>query len=227
MRNRIQEISLNSIIIIVLSIGLLLCQNALQNHKSSQIESILYLPSGKYLKYLTLGYNQVVADLLWIKTVSYFGSHFMTDQQYPWLFHMLTLIIDLDPKFDFPYYFGGVVLSLEASQAENANKILEKGIDAFPNQWMYPFYIGFNHYYHLGDPMTAAPFIERASKLPGAPQFTKTLAGTLYEQSGDLNAGLEFYRKVYENTSDEIVRKKIEERIKTILSKQGTDGTRN
>lgn len=65
-------------------------------------------PSGKFLKPLALGYDQVVADLLWMKTISYFGGHFMSDKQYPWLAHMLNLIIDLDPRFDFPYYFGGL-----------------------------------------------------------------------------------------------------------------------
>lgn len=208
-------------LIVALSIAQVSIQKRLEAYPRVEKESLLYLPSGKYLHALSLGYQQMAADLLWIKTVSYFGSHYMTDQQYPWLFHMLSLIIDLDPRFDFPYYFGGVVLSLEASQAENANKILERGIAAFPNQWLYPFYIGFNHYYHLGDPAKAAPFIERASKLPGAPPFTKTLAGTLYEKSGDLQSGLEFYRKVYNNTSDEMVRSKIAERIEALLSKQG------
>jgi len=215
------------ILIGTLYISLWTVQKNLETYKTIEMESMLYLPSGKYLKPLALGYNQMLADLLWIKTVSYFGSHFMTDKEYPWLFHMLTLIIDLDPRFDFPYYFGGIVLSLEASQAENANKILERGIKAYPDQWMYPFYIGFNLYYHLGDSLKAIPYINRASVLPGAPRFTKTLAGMLYEKSGEYNTALEFYREIYKNTSDEIIRKNVAEKIEMILSAKGKNDSGN
>ncbi|MFQ5598452.1 MAG: tetratricopeptide repeat protein [bacterium] len=169
----------------------------------------------------------MLADLLWIKTVSYFGSHFMTDKEYPWLFHMLSRIIDLDPRFDFPYYFGGIVLSLEASQAENANQILERGMEAYPDKWEYPFYFGFNLYYHLEDPLKAALYIERASLLPGAPPFTKTLTGTLYERSGKNQTALNFYKEIYKNTTDEIVRKNVADRIEKILSEKRKDGSRN
>ncbi len=215
------------IVVFSLALGTVLSLNILQKYQTKSTEFLLYLPSGKNLKPIALGYNQMLADLLWIKTVSYFGSHFMTDKEYPWLFHILTLIIDLDPRFDFPYYFGGIVLSLEGSQAENANKILEKGIEAYPNKWEYPFYIGFNLYYHLGDPLKAAPYIEQASLLPGAPQFTKTLAGTLYEKSGKNNAALEFYRGVYNNTANEIVREKVANRIKDLVAKREKDDARN
>lgn len=214
-------------VVIILAIAQVFIQKRLEAYRSVEKESLLYLPSGKYLQPLTLGYNQMVADLLWIKTVAYFGGHYMTDKEYPWLFHILNLIIDLDPRFDFPYYFGGIVLSLEASQAENANKILERGIEAYPINWQYPFYIGFNLYYHLGDPLKAAPYIERASILPGAPQFTKTLSGTLYEKSGKHNTALDFFREVYKNTSDEIVRKKVADRIEKILSKKMEDAPGN
>ncbi|MDC4223415.1 MAG: hypothetical protein MPW15_04075 [Candidatus Manganitrophus sp.] len=141
-------------------------QKELHAYKTEQVESLLYLPSGKYLKPLAFGYDQLLADLLWMKTISYFGGHFMSDKQYPWLAHMLNLIIDLDPRFDFPYYFGGVVLSLEASQIEEANKILERGIEAYPDRWQYPFYIGFNYYYHKKDAQRGLPYLEKAASLP-------------------------------------------------------------
>ncbi len=213
------------ILFVALSISLWGIQKKLETYKSVEMESLLYLPSGKYLKPLALGYNQMLADLLWIKTVSYFGNHFMTDKEYPWLFHILSLIIDLDPRFDFPYYFGGVVLSLEASQAENANKILERGIEAYPDRWEYPFYIGFNHYYHLGDPLKAAPYIEKAAALPRSPEFVKSLVGTLYMKAGEDEIALKFFRKAYQNTTDEMIKEKIVEKIEKILSKRGKDGS--
>jgi tetratricopeptide (TPR) repeat protein len=189
--------------------------------KMPEQESLLYLPSGKYLKPLALGYDQMLADLLWIKTIDYFGDHFMTDKAYPWLNHILNLIIDLDPLFDFPYFFGGIVLSLEASQVDNANQILERGIEAYPEKWQFPFYIGFNYYYHQKDAEKAAPYIEKASSLPGAPDYLTPLAGGLYAKTNKNETALQFYREAYRNATDALVKEHIQKKINRILS--GTD----
>lgn len=207
--------------------GLVQTQRKLVTYQPALGESLLYLPSGKYLKPLALGYDQVVADLLWMKTISYFGGHFMSDKQYPWLAHMLNLIIDLDPRFDFPYYFGGIVLSLEASQIEEANKILERGIEAYPDRWQYPFYIGFNYYYHKKDAQRALPYLEKAASLPGAPAFVKSLVARLYEKSGKEEEALHFYEEIYRNTTDEMIRQKIKEKIDRIKSGAEDENTRH
>ncbi len=202
-------------------------QRALERYPVNQHEPFLYLPSGDYLKPLALGYNQVLADVLWIRTVHYFGSHYMTDKEYPWLYHMLTLIIDLDPKFNFPYYFGGIVLSVEADQKDRANAILARGMEAYPEKWEYPFYIGFNHYYHEGNPAAAIPYIEKAAALPRAPAFVQSLVGTLYLKTGKKETALKFFRKIYENTSDALVREKISTKIEKLLSEEMNDGLRD
>ncbi len=215
---KINTTILMSILIVILLVSQLSVHKKLGQYTSEVPESYLYLPSGDYLKPLVLGYHQVVADLLWIQTLSYFGSHYMSDQNYPWLYHMLTLIIDLDPMFDFPYYFGGIILSLEASQRDKANTILERGIQAYPDKWEYPFYIGFNHYYHEGNSEKALPYLERAAVLPGAPEFLTSMVGTIYAKTQDQDAALAFFRQAYENTQDENIREKIAEKIETLLA---------
>lgn len=212
-------------VMVLLVLGAVYTQKNIDHYPFNAQESILYLPSGPYLKPLALGYNEMFADLLWIKTISYFGNHFMADKEYPWLYHMLTLVIDLDPRFDFPYYFGGIVLSLEADQVNNANQILAKGIEAYPEKWEYPFYIGFNHYYHKGDPKQALPFLERAAALPGSPEFLKSLIGSLYLKTEGPEASLAFFREAYRNTQDDMIRKRISSKIEHILSESAVNDT--
>ncbi|MBI3805007.1 MAG: hypothetical protein HY282_14750 [Nitrospirae bacterium] len=200
-------------------------QKELHAYKTVEIESLIYLPSGKYLRPLALGYDQVAADILWMKAVSYFGGHYLTDKQYPWLYHILTLIIDLDPRFDFPYYFGGVVLSLEASQVDQANQILERGMEAYPQRWEFPFYVGFNYFYHKQDASKAIPYLERASSLPKSPPYLKVLVAHLSSKSGQKEAALNFYREAYQHTSDGMIRQKIKEKIDRVLSGEEKYGT--
>lgn len=210
--------------LILLAVVQLQVQHRLNQYKAEEGEFFLYLPKGDHLKPLALGYDQVLADLLWIQTIDYFGDHYVSDQKYPWLYHMLTLIIDLDPRFDFPYYFGGIVLSLEASQREHANEILERGIQAYPEKWEYPFYIGFNHYYHEGNPETAIPYLERAAALPKAPEFITSMVGTLYAKTKSSDTALSFFREAYQNTRDENIRKKIAEKIEKLLAEGESHG---
>ena len=79
-----------------------------EEHESVRV--YMCIPSGKFLKPFTFGYEQLVADYFWIKTISYFGDHLMSDRKYPWLYHLLDLVTTLDPHFIWPYYFGGIVL---------------------------------------------------------------------------------------------------------------------
>ncbi len=206
------------IVMIILFLGQAQLQKKLARFESPEQETLLYLPSGKYLKPLALGYDQMLADLLWMKTISYFGDHFMTDKEYPWLHHILNLIIDLDPLFDFPYFFGGIILSLEASQVDRANQILERGIEAYPEKWQFPFYIGFNYYYHQKDAEKAAPYIEKASSLPEAPAYLVPLVGGLYAKTNKNETALRFYREAHRNATDALVKEHIQKKINRILS---------
>ncbi|MFQ5949462.1 MAG: tetratricopeptide repeat protein [Nitrospiria bacterium] len=204
--------------IVILFLAQAQLQRKLVHLKPLEPESLLYLPSGEYLKPLALGFDQMLADLLWIKTINYFGGHLRTDREYPWLHHILNLIIDLDPLFDFPYTFGGVVLSLEASQVDKANQILERGIEAYPEKWEYPFYIGFNYFYHQKDAAKAVPYIEKASSLPGSPAYLKSLTGSLYAKTNKNEAAVRFYREAYRNATDDLIKQNIQEKINRILS---------
>ena len=138
---------------------------------------------------------------------------------------MRTLVSDLDAGCEFPYYFACIVLSLEADQVNNANQILARGIEAYPEKWEYPFYIGFNHYYHEGDPKQALPFLERAATLPGSPEFLKSLIGSLYLKTEGRDQALAFFRETYRNTQDDMIRKRISAKIEQILSESAFNDT--
>jgi len=185
--------------------------------KRKSMESYMYVPSGKFLKHFTLGFDQLIADYFWIKTISYFGDHLMSDRKYPWLYHILDLVTTLDPHFVWPYYFGGIILSLEADQAEQSNRILKKAMLYHPDAWEFPFYLGFNYWYHDKNPAKAASYIKVAATLPGAPNYLKTFPATLYSRSGQQEAALRFLHEMAKATQEPRMRAKIEKRIHEIM----------
>jgi len=184
------------------------------------MEAYMYIPSGDFLKPFTLGFNQFVADYFWIKTIGYFGEHLMSDRNYPWLYHILDLVTSLDPHFIWPYYFGGITLSLETREVEQSNLILKKAIHYHPDNWKFPFFLGFNYWYHTQELTKAAFYLQSAAQKPNAPRYLKTLPARLFSAAGQKEAALYFLFEMKRNTQDSLMKEQIEKRIQEIL--QGT-----
>jgi hypothetical protein len=177
----------------------------------------VYIPSGNFLKPFTFGFNQVIADYFWIKTVGYFGEHLMSDRNYPWLYHILDLVTTLDPQFIWPYYFGGITLSLEAHQVEKSNLILKKAIHYHPDHWQFLFFLGFNYWYYDNNLLKAATYLKRAAMQPGAPRYLKTFPARLYNEAGQKDAAIQFLLEMRKNIQDIHMRGEIDKRIEEIL----------
>ena len=122
----------------------------------------------------------------------------------------------LDPLFRHAYSFGGVVLALEESSAQQSVDLLRKGMDYFPADWRLPFYIGFDYFYFFKDADRAADYIKLASMLPGHPEYLPRLAASLLSKSGRLEAAVAFLKTVAANTDDEGVRHGIYQKIEKL-----------
>ncbi len=193
-------------------------------------EQPLYLLSGKLLNIASLGFNDVIADILWMRTIGYFGEHYQGDKKYIWLYHMLDIVTTLDPGFQYPYHFGGLVLSIEGKDIGSSNALLRKGMANHPNVWQFPFYIGFNYFFFEKDYQKAARYFEIASRIPGSPRYLKSLAARLYAESGNPEIALTILKETYINTRDENMRREIMKRIMETekeLKKKGNPEMKN
>ena len=137
------------IIIIVFSIYRLVpLHNQLLTNKDKDHEA-LYLPSLESVEFVTFGYKNIVADLLWFKTISYFGKHYATDRNYSWLSHMCDLVTTLDKHALASYQFCANMLSWEADTPQLAIDLLSKAIQNNPNSWRMPYLRGFTYLFFL------------------------------------------------------------------------------
>ena len=81
--------------------GLVLVQMHLDRLMSSRKqlkEKLIYIPEGRFLKTAAMGFDAAIADVLWARTVIYFGGHFVTDNDYRWLYSLLDATIFRDPN---------------------------------------------------------------------------------------------------------------------------------
>ena len=202
---------------LVFSIYIVQLQIAGYKGIDNKIEKFVTLPKGEYLKPVVLGYEQLVADIIWLQAIQVIGEDTVTPNGYDWIYHALDVVTTLDPEFSYAYQLGGVTLSVLGRAPEKSNALLLKGMRVNPDIWQIPFYIGFNNFFYLNDYVRAAEFMAKASELPGHPAYLPKLAARLYVQAGDPDVALEFLLRMSKETGDEKVRETLGERIKEVI----------
>lgn len=186
------------------------------------IEDLLYLPSGKFLKGAALGYDEMLADLLWIKALAYFGGHAVTDQDYTWLSHILDIVTTLDPFFQYPYEFGGVILATEINDVDKSNELLEKGmknvLKTHKRYWYFPFFMAFNYMYYKNDFKTAAHYLEMASRFPQSPEYLPLLVSRLYAEADSPEIAMVFLAEMIKSTQKPELKEKLKLRLNQVIN---------
>ncbi len=179
-----------------------------------------YLPKGEYLKIAVLGYDHIVADLLWLKAIQHFSGRRQTQENYLWAYHATDVLTDLDPKFILAYKAAGTILGVWGSQVEESVAILRKGIAHNPDSWELHFILGYDYFYELCDRATAADHLRAASVIPGAPEYLPRLAARMTVDAGNPETALEFLGRLYARTQDPEMRESLAQRMKEVIAER-------
>ncbi|TAL10559.1 MAG: hypothetical protein EPO02_07175 [Nitrospirae bacterium] len=207
---------------LLLVVGLHLLQVSTDEQRAAtpKLQRFMYLPQGEYLRVAVLGYEQVAADLLWIQAIQAMGERKVTEEAGHWIYRALDVITTLDPQFVRVYEAGGVALVTLVVLVEESNRILEKGAQHNPDYWALPFLLGFNYYFELRDDAKAADYIARASRLAGAPTYLAGFATRLYASAREPQVAIDFLAQMYEQTTDENVKRVLEARVREALAER-------
>ena len=189
---------------------------------SGKIRQLRLLPRGEILKPMLLGYHHLGADLIWLRAIQVLGDKVVRDQDYQWLYHALDVVTTLDPQYLYAYDVGGTVLAELAGRHDLSNQILEKGLKPNPQSWRLPFLVGFNHFFHLGQPREAADYMARAGGARGMlhegppPPYIPRLASRLYAQGKSPEVAIEFLEAMLLQTTEPLIREQLQRRIRRV-----------
>lgn len=199
--------------------GVVATQLSLDNARAGvpKLQHLSYLPDGQILKVATLGYREVVADILWLQVIQAMGDKRVSAEAGQWIYRALDVITTLDPKFVRAYEAGGHALCSIVVMPRESNQLLEKGIRHNPQEWRLPFLLGINHYFEFADNQKAAEAMSMAARIPGAPEIIARLAAKLLVSAKSPQQAVELLAKVYEETSDENVKKLLEQRLREAI----------
>lgn len=173
------------------------------------------------IKYFAFGYNHVLADGFWIRSLQDFnycekqiGKHLCKGNG--WLYQMLNLMTDLSPKFRMAYSAGGMALTVLVSDIEGASKFFDKAVLEFPEDWIILYKAAYHCIFEEKNPSKAASLAERAAK-HGAPFWVYSLAARLYTEGGRKEFALRMVDELKKREADQVNQKvieRIEEKLK-------------
>lgn len=181
---------------------------------------MLWLQAGPMARRLALGYDNLAADIYWMRAVVYYGGQRLApaDQRtYEQLFPLLRLVTTLDPAFKVAYRFGAIFLTEPPpngpGRPDQAIDLLRRAIDANPDGWEYMHDTAFVYYWWLGDYRSAAAWFERAAVVPGAPAWLAPLAATTLAEGGDRGLSRQMWRQLRDDSDVAWIRRSAETRL--------------
>ena len=176
---------------------------------SATLQQMLYITSPKLLKRLSLGYDGLLADIYWTRTVQYFGgTHSRGGGNYQLLWPLLNITTQLDPHLIPAYEFGETFLVAKppegAGAPDKAIELVRHGIQNNPGDWHLYYDLAFI-YYDLKDYPNAAEAFLRGSQLPDAHPFLKIMAAQMAQHGGDLQTARMMWSETYRTTHDKMI----------------------
>ncbi len=198
-----------------------------------------YMPPQQVLRLTSLGYTRLAADLLWVKTLVYFGEEMNGPKRQTWLAGHVWRVVGLDPSFELAYSWAGAAMMYGGRIIDNetvrlSNEFYREAMRRFPGNWRYPAALAFNLVYEYKaeneeeaarNREEAIRLFEAASRMEGAPEYLRVLALSEMGKAGMDQLAVEYLREAYAAATDEQERKRLLSRMEK-LDKTGVEELR-
>jgi len=196
------------IFILIVSLGAVaFIQYKYDSHRGydSERDVFVTLPSGKTLRVLSFGYQNLVADMLFIWSIQFYSSYHLTNI-YDYLERVFNVITDLTPQYKEPYIVGAWIMALEAGDVKMAIRLLQKGAKNLPEEWIFDYECGFYAYKNLKDYDLAEKFFASAAAKPSAPHFIQRKRAHMVYMKDNLDYAYKLWMDIYQKAKDRLER---------------------
>jgi tetratricopeptide (TPR) repeat protein len=185
----------------------------------------LYL-SGNVVKRMALGFNGVVADWYWMRSLQYIGRKIvdapagaqlddLSQLNLKLLAPLLDTATTLDPQFLEPYEYAALVLP--ALDVAEAIRISKKGIAANPSAWRLYQHLGYI-YWQQKDFKAASETYGQGAKIAGVPPWMAAMKARMEAEGGSRDTAREIYQRMYQESDDPKVKEMAAKRLWQIQS---------
>lgn len=192
------------IIVLLAAIALNLAYRIdLKKSRHELIGELAYFPSGFMIRTMAIGYHAVLADVVWLRFIQYYGEHRLTDVKFELMYQILDILTTLDSRFVYAYTLGSLMLTHDAQMPDQALKLLKNGMYANPDEWRYPFMYAFINFIFLKNIPASIAYFRVAAYKPASTDMPKRWLGYLLKaKKHDLQASLAIWIDLYNNTKN-------------------------
>jgi len=173
---------------------------------------VLYLWSAKHVRLLFPGFENLAADIYWLRTVQYFGGQrlFDRDKRFELLSPLIDITTTLDPRLEIAYRYGAIFLSeappFGAGRPHDGIALLARGAGAVQNSWRLRQDLGFFQFLYLRDARSASQTLLEASRTPGAPFWLRSMAANVLMKGGERALARRMWQEMLEQAEEGILR---------------------
>lgn len=173
-----------------------------------------FLPSVSSLRLISLGFDQLLADVMWLQFIQYVGYNDPAkSERGNQAGAMLDIITTLDPHFERAYFFTATVVGGEEHDPQTADKLLQRGIDNNANDWYIPFIAGVNQYLFAHNETQAAKYYRMSAKFPDAPPWLAGQAQILEAHIPSHIKAINVWQKIFDSAKDGAVKQRAREEL--------------
>jgi hypothetical protein len=183
-----------------------------------------YAPTPAAAPIVSIGYRELMADLLFVRLAGYFGD---TENTANGVASLAEAIAALDPRYQRIYEWGARAMTIARQGVDQqiylrAVALLEAGARQFPTNWRLPNLAGQIYLLDLEtkDPAQRRAWDERGTLLveaairkPGAPAEAATLAAVMRSKLGQHQRAVDGLREMLLVTGDDKARRRIIEKL--------------
>jgi hypothetical protein len=188
-------------------------------------EDVYYLPPSAWLRVFSLGHEEALADLVWMRALIYYGDELAHRGGVTHVFDYGDAIVTLDPHFLAAYRWAGLgalyrTNASAAQDAERAAAFMVRGLRYFPEDPELLWEIGATLTYELPPLLQTReakndarqrglPYLQAAARLGGGPPWLALTNVTQLQRLGRTEQAIRHLEEVFATVRDEATREQL------------------
>lgn len=202
-------------------------------HRAAQrYEDVYYLPPADWLRVFSLGYDEAIADLIWMRALIYFGDELQHGGNVENVFEYAEAIATLDPHFLAVYRWVGTAgiyrpINVTPDDIERSVEFMKRGARLFPENGELAWDIGAALVFELvplledEEAMDRArergmPWLMAAARRGAAPDWVVLSNASILARIGRTDQAARHLEEMYLTVEDPTTRQQIADRIREL-----------
>lgn len=163
---------------------------------------LITLPTDK-IQYFTLGFNNFIADIVWLQFIQYFGENNYIKRtggkkyDFSFTYKYIDVITTLDPNFSYAYWFGAFAIADEMERPDLAMKIITKGIKNNPENWWLPYTAATMELMYNNNFTEAVKYIDIAYDIKPDSERIKVFKDVLHSRAKEQVKTRQIWKEIY------------------------------